>query len=145
MGKYVEKSCFIKAAKLWGRVCARITSNFSFSHAYIRLFCPTNYKKITNIFNVVTKQRQNWNTERIMQFFKIAAYVQVAKLYGLVRYVDCAFCHICMACGLHLWVSITYQAVYALLACMGVEGVRAWACLTVLCICKCRCKIYYTL
>ena len=27
-----------------------------------------------------------------MQFFKIAAYVQVAKLYGLVHYATCAFC-----------------------------------------------------
>ena len=29
-----------------------------------------------------------------MQFFKIAAYVQVAKLYSLVHYAACAFCHI---------------------------------------------------
>ena len=66
--------------------------NFQFSHAYTRPFCPTNYKKITNIFNVVTKQRQNWNTERIMQFFKIAPYVHIAQLYGLVHYAACAFC-----------------------------------------------------
>ena len=26
-----------------------------------------------------------------MQFFKIAAYVQVARLYGLVHYAACAF------------------------------------------------------
>ena len=40
---------------------------------------PMNYKRLQNVFNMVTKQKQNWNTERIMQFFKIAAYVQVAN------------------------------------------------------------------
>ena len=29
-----------------------------------------------------------------MQFFKIAAYVQAAKLYSLVHYAACAFCPI---------------------------------------------------
>ena len=67
---------------------------FQFSYAYTRPFCPQITKRSQNIFNVITKQRQDWNTERIMQFFKIAAYVQFAKLYGLVRYVDCAFCPI---------------------------------------------------
>ncbi len=27
-----------------------------------------------------------------MKFFKIATYVQIAKLYGLVYYAACAFC-----------------------------------------------------
>lgn len=40
-----------------------------------------------------------------MQFFKIAAYVQVARPYGLVHFATCAFCHIYIACGLRLWVS----------------------------------------
>lgn len=46
-----------------------------------------------------------------MQFFKIAVYVQVAQLYGLVHYAACTFCHIEMACGLLLLVSIAYRAV----------------------------------
>ena len=74
-----------------GRVCAYYVI-FQFPHAYTRLFCPTNYKKLQNIFNVVTKQRQNWNTERIMQFFKIATYVQIDRPYGLVHYAACVFC-----------------------------------------------------
>ena len=124
-----------------GRVCARITSFFSFPMHTRAHFSH----ELQNIFNVVTKQRQSWNTERIMQFFRIAAYVQVANCMAwyIMRLVY--FTHIYMACVLRLWVSIAYQAVYMFLACMGVECVRAWACLTVLCICKCRCKIYYTL
>ena len=59
-----------------------------------------------------------------MQFFKIAAYVQIVRLYGLVRYVACVFCHIYMACGLAL-VGVAYQAVYAFLVCMGIQGVRS--------------------
>ena len=59
-----------------------------------------------------------------MQFFKIATYVQIARLYGLVHYAACVFCPIYMACGLRLWAGIAYQAVYAVLACMGVECVR---------------------
>mgnify|MGYP003524461547 CR=1 FL=1 len=39
-----------------------------------------------------------------MQFFKIATYVQIARLYGSVYYAACAFCHICTTCGLRLWV-----------------------------------------
>ena len=108
-------------------ICAYYV-NFQFSHACIRSFCSTNYKKLQNVFNVVTKQRQNWNTEHIMQFFKIAAYVHIAKLYGLVHYAVCAFCHIYMACGLRLWASIAYQAVYTFLVCMGIWSVKAWAC-----------------
>ena len=46
-----------------------------------------------------------------MQFFRIAAYVQIARPYGLVHYATCAFCPIYMACGLRLLVSIAYQAV----------------------------------
>lgn len=41
---------WVKAEELWGRVCVRITSFFSFPHAYTRLFCPTNYKNITKHF-----------------------------------------------------------------------------------------------
>ena len=144
MGKYVKRLSSSKRRKLWGRVRVRITSIFSFPTHTRAHFARQITKRLQNIFNMVTKQRQNWNTERIMHFLKIAAYVQVAKLYGLVHYVACVFCHIYMACGLRL-VCVVGQAVYAFLACMGVECVIAWACLTALCICKCRCKIYYTL
>ena len=91
----VTKSHWIKATEIGGVSCmSAYYLKFYFSHAYTRLFFPTNYKRLQNVFNVVTKQRQNWNTERIMQFFKIAAYVHIAKLYGLVHYAACAFCPI---------------------------------------------------
>ena len=119
MGKYVEKSFFIKAAKLWGSCVCAYYVNFQFSHAYTRPFCPINYKKLQNVFNVVTKQIQNWNTEHIMQFFKIAAYVHIARPYGLVHYAACVFCTIYMACGLRLLVNIAYRAV---LYSLGLHG-----------------------
>lgn len=56
-----------------------------------RIHAPILPDKLQNIFNVITKQRQNWNTERIMQFFKIAAYVQIVRLYGFV-----ALCGLCI-------------------------------------------------
>ena len=87
-----------------GLIYVRITSIFSFPTHTRAHFARQITKRLQNIFNVVTNKRQNWNTERIMQFFRIAAYVQIARLYGLVHYAVCAFCHICTACGLLLWV-----------------------------------------
>ena len=52
--------------------------NLQFSHAYTRPFAHK-LQKITKHFQYGYKQRQDWNTERIMQFFKIVAYVQVAN------------------------------------------------------------------
>ena len=76
---------------------------FQFSHAYTRLFFPWITKRLQNIFNVVTKQRQNWNIERIMQFFRIAAYVQVANcmawyIMRLVHFALYKWLAVC-ACG----------------------------------------------
>ena len=97
----------------------RITSIFSFpTHIYAH-FARQITKRLQNVFNVVTKHRQDWNTEHIMQFFKIAAYVHIAQLYGLVHYAACVFCHIYMACGLLLWMSIAYQAVLCVLGLYG--------------------------
>ena len=59
-----------------------------------------------------------------MQFFKIAAYVQIARLYGLVHYVDCAFCPYINGLRSAL-VCVAGKDAYAFLACMGVESVRA--------------------
>ena len=81
---------WIKVRELWV-VCVRVLRHFS---VFLRIHAPilpTNYKKITKHFQCGYKQRQDWNTERIMQFFKIAAYVQIARLYSLVHYAACAF------------------------------------------------------
>ena len=72
----------------------RVLRHFSVFPRIHAPILPTNYKRLQNVFNVVTKQRQDRNTERIIQFFKIAAYVQFAKLYGLVHYAACVFCPI---------------------------------------------------
>ena len=129
----------------FGVVCVRVLHQFSVSPRIHAPILPDKLQKITKCFQCGYKTKTNWNTERIMQFFKIATYVQIVWLYGLVHYVACAFCHIYKRLVvLRLWVWLI-RLFYAVLVCMGIECVRAWACLTGLCICKCRCKIYYTL
>ena len=59
-----------------------------------------------------------------MQFFKIAAYVQVARLYSLVHYAACAFCPYINGLRFVL-VGVAVQAVYVVLVCMGIECVKA--------------------
>ena len=78
--------------------------------------------KLRKIFNVVTKQRQNWNTERIMKFFRIATYVQVANCMAwcIMRLVH--FAHIYTACGLRLWVWL----IRLFMRCWLVWALRAW-------------------
>ena len=102
--------------------------NFQFFPHIHAPILPINYKRLQNVFNVVTKQRQNQNIERIMQFFKIAAYVQVAKLYGLVHYAACAFCPIYTACVLRLLVQLIRLFIQTWLAwafCVGVQRARS--------------------
>ena len=67
-----------ESARALGLIWARITSFFSFPMHTCAHFAHE-LQKITKRFQCGYKQRQNWNTERIMQFFKIAAYVQVAN------------------------------------------------------------------
>ena len=59
-----------------------------------------------------------------MQFFKIAAYVQIVRLYGLVHYAACVFCSY-INCLCFALVGVAGQDVYAVLVCVGVERVRA--------------------
>ena len=54
-----------------------------------------------------------------MQFFKIAAYVQVANYIALWHYAACVFLPYIHGLRLAL-VSVAGQAVYAVLACMGI-------------------------
>ena len=61
--------------ELWGLIYVRITSIFSFPTHTRAHFARQITKRLQNIFNVVTKQKQDRNTERIMQFFKIAVYM----------------------------------------------------------------------
>ena len=119
MGKYVEKSFFIKAAKLWGSCVCAYYVNLQFSHAYTRPFCPTNYKKITNIFNVVTKQKQTETQNALYNFsesphiFRSSGYMA----WCIMRLVH--FAHIYTACGLLLFVSVAGQAVLCVLGLYG--------------------------
>ena len=125
----------------------RVLRQFSvFPRMYTHIL-PGKLQKITKNFNVVTKQRQNWNTECIMQFFKIAAYVQAANCMAchIMRLVHfCSYINCLRLAFLYLWGWLIRLFMQSWLV-WAFDGVRAWACLTVLCICKCRCKIYYTL
>ena len=59
----VLKGCLHQGGKsLWVPCMSAYYVKFYFPHAYTRQFCPTNYKRLQNVFNVVTKQRQSWNT-----------------------------------------------------------------------------------
>ena len=57
-----------------------------------------------------------------MQFFKIAAYVQVANCMAWYIMWLVYFAHIYMACVLRLWMSIAYQAVLYSLGLYGRLG-----------------------
>ena len=83
---------WIKVREFWVLYERVLRHFFSFPTHTRAYFARQITKRLQNIFNVVTKQKQNRNTERIMQFFRIAAYVQIDRLYGLVYYADCAFC-----------------------------------------------------
>lgn len=65
--------------------------NFQFPHAYMRQFCPTNYKKITKHFQYgyKTKIKLKYITHyAIFQNRRICASCQ---LYGLIHYAACVF------------------------------------------------------
>ena len=109
-----------------GLIWARITSIFSFP-THTRAHFAHKLQKITKHFQCGYKTKTNWNTERIMQFFKIAAYVQVTRPYGLVHYADCAFCsYINNLRSCACWWVWLIRLFYIILACMGVECVRAF-------------------
>ena len=102
-----------------------VLRQFSVSPTHTRAHFAHKLQKITKHFQYGYKQRQNWNTERIMQFFKIAAYVQIANCMAwcIMRLVH--FCSYINCLRLAL-VGVAYQAFYMMLACMGVECVRVW-------------------
>ena len=145
MGK-CDKSHRIKATEMWWVSCmSAYYFKFYFPHACIRPFLPINYKRL-QMFSMWLQNRDKTETQNALCNFsksphmcKLPNYMAwcIMRLVHFAIYTQLAF--------LRLWVSVAYQVVYAVLACMGVECVRAWACLTVLCICNCRCKIYYTL
>ena len=58
-----------------------------------------------------------------MQFFKIAAYVQIARLYGLVYYAACAFCPYMHGLRSAL-VGVADQFAYTVLGRVGIERAR---------------------
>lgn len=58
-----------------------------------------------------------------MQFFKITAYVQIARLYGFVHYAACVFCPYINGLRSAL-VSVADQAAYAVLGRVGIERAR---------------------
>ena len=81
---------WVKVKELWA-LCVCLLRQFSVSPRMYTPILPDKLQKITKRFQCGYKTKINWNTERIMQFFKIAAYVQITQLYGLVHYAACAF------------------------------------------------------
>ena len=94
----------IKVREFWSCMSAYYV-NFQFSHAYIRPFCPTNYKKITKHFQCgyKTKTRLKHRTHyAIFQNRRICASCLIMWLSALCGL--CIFAHIYTACGLRLLV-----------------------------------------
>ena len=143
MGKYVKRLPSSRWQKVWGSCVCAYYVNFQFSHAYTRLFCPTNYKKLQNIFNVVTNKDKTETQNALCNFSKSP---HMCKL--LIVWLG-ALCGLCIlpyikACVLHLFAWLIRLFIWSWL----VWALSAWereCVLTVLCICKCICKIYYTL
>ena len=99
--------------------------NFQFPHAYTRPFLPTNYKKITKHFQCGYKtdtKLKHKTHYAIFQNRRICADRQIVWLGAL-----CGLCIFALYInGLRsALVGVAYQAVYAFLACMGVESARA--------------------
>ena len=84
-----------------GRVCAYYV-NFQFSHACIRPFCHKNYKRLQNVFNVVTNKDKTETQNALCNFSKSPHMCRSPGYIALVHYAACAFCPIYMACGLAL-------------------------------------------
>ena len=88
----VLKGCLHQSGKSFGPcVCARITSIFSFpthTRAHFARQITKDYKKIS----MWLQNRDKMKYRTHYAIFKIAAYVQIAKLYGLVHYAACSFC-----------------------------------------------------
>ena len=133
-----------KRQKLVGALHACVLCQFSVSP---RIYAPILPHKLQKDYKMFSMWLQNKN--------KLKYRAHYAIFQNRHIYADRPAIWLGSLCGLWILpyinglrfalVRVDHQAVYAFLACIGVECVRAWVCLTVFCICKCRCKIYYTL
>ena len=64
------KGILHQGGKSLGAVCVRVLCQSSVSHACIRPFCPTNYKRLQNIFNVVTNKGKTETQNALCNFSK---------------------------------------------------------------------------
>ena len=119
--------------------------NFQFPPRIHAPILPINYKRLQNIFNVVTKQRQIETQNALCNSSKSP---HMCKL--LIVWLG-ALCGLCIFCSYIDGLRLAFVSVWLIRLFIrswivwAFDGMRAQACLTVLCICKCRCKIYYTL
>ena len=121
----------------------RVLRHFSVFPRIHAPILPDKLQKITKCFQCGYKIKTKLKHRTHYAIFQNRRICASCQLYGLVHYAACVFCHIYGLRSCACWYN--YQAVYTFLACMGIKGVIALVCLTVLCICNCRCKIYYTL
>ena len=93
--------------------------NFQFPHAYTRPFCPTNYKRLQNIFNVVTNKDKIKTQNALCNFSKSP---HMYKLPIIWLGALCGFCILPYINGLRL--ALVNE--YSLLSCLYGVGLRRY-------------------
>ena len=99
---------WIKVRELWV-VCVRVLRHFSVFPCIHAPIFPINYKKLQNVFNVVTKQRQTETQNALCNFSKLP---HMCKLLIIWLGALCGLCILPYIHGLRLaLVCVAYQAV----------------------------------
>ena len=123
MGKYVERVASSKRRKLWGSVCVRITSIFSFPTHTRAHFAPQ-ITKDYKMFSMWLQNKDKTETQNALCNFLKSPHMCKLPIIWLG-----ALCGLCILPHIHglrsALVGVVGQAVYVFLACMGVECVRA--------------------
>ena len=128
----------------FGVMCVCVLRQFSvFPRIHTPIF-PDKLQKITKCFQC------GYKTETKLKYITHYAIFQNRRICASCTAIWlCSLCDLCILPYMHglrsALVSVADQAAYAVFGRVGIERARVWVCLTVLCICKCRCKIYYTL
>ena len=118
----------MKVRELWV-LYERVLRHFSVSPRIHAPILPDKLQKITKHFQCGYKQRQNWNIERIMQFFRIAAYVQVANCMAwyIMRLVHFALYKWLAVCACEwVWLIRLFMRSWLVWAFMAWERERVW-------------------
>lgn len=134
---------WIKVRELWV-LYKCVLCQFSVSpHMYTPIL-PDKLQKDYKTFSIWLQNKDKTETHNTLCNFSKSPHIW--KLLIVWLGTLCGLCILPYMHGLRsALVSVADQAAYAVLGRVGIERARVWVCLTVLCICNCRCKIYYTL